>query len=164
MLVLTKDPIEIRALVASVQSRYASAAAAKGLLLECGVDRQVPPVVSGDARRVDQILANLIGNAIKFTAAGRVSLQVRWEPGAGDDGALLCTVADTGIGMGQEDIAKLFSLFTQADNSRSRSAGGSGLGLAVVRHVLDLMGGHVSVQSKPGIGSVFTVRIPCQHA
>ena len=163
-LVLAMAPFEPRAIVAGVQSRYASAAASKGLLLEAVVEPRVPAALAGDARRLEQILANLLGNAIKFTAAGRVSLQLQWEPGVHADGALLCTVADTGVGMATSDVAKLFSLFTQADGTHARSAGGSGLGLAIVRHLAGLMGGDVSVQSKPGIGSVFSVRIPFRQA
>jgi signal transduction histidine kinase len=102
------------------------------------------------------------GNAIKFTNAGRVSVQLRWEQAS--PGALLCTVADTGIGMGAAEVRQIFSLFEQVDGSHARSAGGSGLGLAIVRHLAGLMGGEVTVQSKPGIGSVFTVRLPLQPA
>lgn len=161
-LVIRNAAFEVRGLVKGVESRYASAAAAKGLLLECHVDAKVPAELVGDARRVDQILANLTGNAVKFTNAGRVSVQVRWEQGSGTPGALLFTVADTGIGMGAAEVRQIFSLFQQVDGSHARSAGGSGLGLAIVRHLAGLMGGDVSVQSKPGIGSVFTARLPLQ--
>ena len=163
-LVIRNAPFDIRGLVNGLESRYESAAAAKGLLLECHVDATVPAGLVGDARRLEQILANLTGNAIKFTNAGRVSVQLRWEQGPATPGALLCTVADTGIGMGAAEVRQIFSLFEQVDGSYARSAGGSGLGLAIVRHLAGLMGGEVTVQSKPGIGSVFTVRLPLQPA
>jgi signal transduction histidine kinase len=161
-LVIRNAPFDIRGLLNGVESRYAAAAAAKGLLLECHVDANVPAGLVGDARRLEQIFANLTGNAIKFTNAGRVSVQLRWEQAS--PGALLCTVADTGIGMGAAEVRQIFSLFEQVDGSHARSAGGSGLGLAIVRHLAGLMGGEVTVQSKPGIGSVFTVRLPLQPA
>ena len=161
-LALTRAPFDIRALVAGLQSRYAGTAASKGLLLECHVDAGVPAELMGDARRVEQILANLVGNAVKFTSAGRVSVQVRAEHGAGADASLVCTVSDTGVGIPAAEVGKIFSLFQQVDGSHARAAGGSGLGLAIVRHLSGLMGGEVSVQSKHGIGSVFTVRLPLQ--
>jgi signal transduction histidine kinase len=161
-LALTRAPFDIRALVAGLQSRYAGTAAAKGLLLECHVDAGVPAELMGDARRVEQILANLVGNAVKFTSAGRVSVQVRAEHEAGAEASLVCTVADTGVGMPAAEVGRIFSLFHQVDASHARNAGGSGLGLAIVRHLSGLMGGEVSVQSKQGIGSVFTLRLPLQ--
>ena len=81
---------------------------------------------------------------------------------AGADALLVCTVADTGVGIPAAEVGKIFSLFQQVDGSHARAAGGSGLGLAIVRHLSGLMGGEVSVQSKHGIGSVFTVRLPLQ--
>jgi signal transduction histidine kinase len=157
---LKSAPFEIRVLMAALQSRYAGAAAAKGLFLECDVDVAVPAAFMGDARRVEQVFANLVGNAIKFTTAGRVSVHVRWEHSAGVQAALVGTVSDTGMGIAAAEVDRIFSLFQQVDGSHARSAGGSGLGLAIVRHLAGLMGGEVSVQSKQGIGSVFTVRLP----
>ncbi len=157
-LLLKSAPFDIRGLVAGLQSRYAAAAAAKGLLLECHVDGLVPREFPGDARRIEQILVNLVGNAIKFTASGRVSLQLQWERGSAP--ALICTVADTGVGISAAALERIFTVFQQVDGSHARHAGGSGLGLAIVRQLCGLMGGNVSVQSTPGIGSVFTVRLP----
>jgi two-component system sensor histidine kinase SenX3 len=87
---------------------------------------------------------------------------VRAEHEAGAEASLVCTVADTGVGMPAAEVGRIFSLFHQVDASHARNAGGSGLGLAIVRHLSGLMGGEVSVQSKQGIGSVFTLRLPLQ--
>jgi signal transduction histidine kinase len=111
-----------------------------------------------DAMRLRQILLNLLSNACKFTKEGEVKLRAR-RVANGRDGIELA-VADTGIGMTPEQQAKLFEEFTQADASTARRYGGTGLGLAITRKLARMMGGDVTVQSEPGEGSVFTVRLP----
>ncbi|OAN44815.1 hybrid sensor histidine kinase/response regulator [Paramagnetospirillum marisnigri] len=133
----------------------------KGLHLEGWIDAAVPREVVGDPTRLRQVLSNLIGNAIKFTAHGGVSLRVS----LGDDGASLALlrfeVTDTGIGIAPEAAAGLFAEFVQADSSISRRYGGTGLGLSICKRLVEAMGGEIGLDSQPGRGSSFhfTVRV-----
>jgi signal transduction histidine kinase/CheY-like chemotaxis protein len=112
-----------------------------------------------DATKTRQALFNLLSNACKFTEHGTITLRVTREPGPGS-GHYVFQVRDTGIGMTAEQSDKLFKAFTQADPSTTRKYGGSGLGLAITRHFCKMMGGEISVQSAPGQGSTFTIRLP----
>jgi adenylate cyclase len=114
--------------------------------------------VTVDPMRLRQILLNLLSNACKFTKEGEVKLRARRVANGRD--WIELAVADTGIGMTLEQQAKLFEEFTQADASTARRYGGTGLGLAITRKLARMMGGDVTVQSEPGEGSVFTVRLP----
>jgi PAS domain S-box-containing protein len=132
----------------------------KNLELCIGVEPDVPRMLFGDALRLQQILVNLAGNAIKFTAQGEVSVLV--ERAGGDGAALVLrfTVRDTGIGMSEEQLARLFSPFTQADVSTTRRFGGTGLGLTISKGLIELLGGTVMVRSMAGEGSTFAFRLP----
>jgi len=134
----------------------------KGLVLTTSLEPAVRQRFHADAIRLRQILLNLLGNAIKFTEQGGVTVSARLLPGALPDGArqVAIEVADTGIGMNEETRARLFQKFTQADSSISRRFGGTGLGLAITRELLALMGGAIVVSSAPGQGSRFTVTVP----
>ncbi|MCW3475410.1 ATP-binding protein [Limobrevibacterium gyesilva] len=146
---------DIRGLLRGAIDMLAAAAAAKSLALEIDIADDVPLRAAGDARRLRQILLNLIGNAVKFTEAGHVRVSVTRqarEPGAVRLGF---TVADTGIGIAPEAQSRLFDEFTQADSSISRRFGGSGLGLAISRRLIERMGGSIEVESAPGLGSIF---------
>ena len=129
----------------------------KGLSLECTVAPGTPTQLRGDPVKLRQVLMNLIGNAIKFTERGRVTLSVS-SAAAADRGSTELTfdVADTGIGIPRDRLDEIFQSFTQADGSISRRYGGSGLGLSIVRSLAGLMGGEVRVRSEPGKGSVFS--------
>ncbi len=116
-----------------------------------------------DPRRLRQVLLNLLGNACKFTSAGEVTLRAHREPGAGEPW-LVIGISDTGIGMSEEEMDRLFREFTQADASTTRRFGGTGLGLAISQRFCQLMGGSIAVRSEPGAGSVFTVRLPITPA
>jgi signal transduction histidine kinase/DNA-binding response OmpR family regulator len=131
----------------------------KDLELVMIVDPAVPQGLVGDPLRVGQILTNLINNSIKFTEKGDICVSVSAIESTDDRILLALRVTDTGIGMTEEQIAKLFTAFTQADGSTTRKYGGTGLGLAIVKRLSELMGGSVSVKSEPGKGSVFTVTI-----
>ncbi len=113
----------------------------------------------GDANRLEQVLFNLIDNAIKFTRAGKVMVEVKVEAGEGHWRGLRFSVADTGIGLSTEEMERLFQPFFQVDASTTRRFGGAGMGLAVSRRLVALMDGHLSVESQPGRGSVFSFRI-----
>src|SRR5207302_923359 len=111
-----------------------------------------------DLTKVRQSLFNLLSNACKFTEGGTVRLEVARE--APDGGWFTFCVADTGIGMTPDHVGKLFKPFTQVDPSATRRFGGTGLGLAITRHFCEAMGGTIAVESKPGVGSSFTIRLP----
>ncbi len=130
----------------------------KGLELVSRFMPGVPLKLVGDQLRIRQVLINLVGNAIKFTGSGQVLVTVEKDPAT--DGTLHFSVADTGIGMTKETLARIFSNFTQADSSTTRKYGGSGLGLAIVKQLTHLMGGKVWVESEVGRGSVFHLVIP----
>ncbi len=120
---------------------------------------ELPPALMLDGARVRQVLINLLGNALKFTQAGSVELTVSWHIAA-----LVLEVRDTGPGIPDDAIARIFEPFEQADSSIAQRYGGTGLGLAITRNLVDLMGGTIDVASRPGLGSTFTVRLPAEIA
>lgn len=134
-------------------------AQSKGLELSVVADGPLPAAVVCDPVRLKQILVNLVGNAIKFTEQGRVTVRVRLE-GAPTDSRLVFDVQDTGIGMTAEQCSRLFGAFMQADTSTTRRFGGTGLGLRISRSLAQMLGGDVTVASRSGVGSTFTVVIP----
>ncbi len=140
---------------------FAAKASEKRIDLLYEVADGAPGSVRGDPTRLRQILVNLLGNALKFTAQGEVVLSVRPQPGPGPETELLFAVRDTGIGIPPEAIGRLFQSFTQVDASTTRKYGGTGLGLAISKRLAELMGGRMWVESEPGRGSTFyfTVRI-----
>ena len=130
-------------------------ARAKGLRLDLQIAGGVPKRVRGDARRLHQVLANLLANAVKFTSAGTVAVQVGATPA--EHGTVIhVAVADTGIGIDPESLQRMFEPFTQADVSMTRLYGGTGLGLAIAREIVELMGGTITAVSTPGRGSTFS--------
>jgi signal transduction histidine kinase/CheY-like chemotaxis protein/HPt (histidine-containing phosphotransfer) domain-containing protein len=152
---LEETVFDIRAVVRDAVELLGQEARAKGLELTYDVAENVPQRAGGDAHRLRQVLLNLIGNGIKFTTDGAVRVTVtrlRDEPGAVRIGF---AVSDTGIGIPPEAIGRLFTEFTQIDSSISRRFGGSGLGLAISRRLIERMGGTISVESVPGLGSTF---------
>jgi len=130
----------------------------KDIELTCEIGSDVPPVVRGDAGRLRQILLNLLGNALKFTHKGEVGVSVSGRP---DDQGFVLTFAvhDTGIGIAEDKLARIFEAFMQADTSTTRQYGGTGLGLAISGRLCELMGGRMRAESTPGAGSVFYFEI-----
>ena len=153
-------PMHVRDCVEDIGMALATQAAAKEIEIIVNVDPGVPDRVLGDPARLRQILTNLISNAIKFTQKGEVVVEV--FPLALQNGRALLSfeVRDTGIGMAPEVISQLFEPFVQADESSTRNYGGMGLGLAIVRRLVTLMGGRIDVSSRPGGGSAFTFSLP----
>ncbi|MBL8452321.1 MAG: response regulator, partial [Zoogloea sp.] len=139
----------------NVITYVAQKAQEKGLELILRIAPDVPQDLLGDPLRLGQILTNLLGNAVKFTPGGEVQLQVHCESRDGRHASLRFDVVDTGIGMSEEQIGRLFEAFSQADDSMTRRFGGTGLGLSISRHLVELMGGRLDVSSTPGIGSRF---------
>jgi signal transduction histidine kinase/CheY-like chemotaxis protein/HPt (histidine-containing phosphotransfer) domain-containing protein len=158
---LERIEMDLRAHVEEVATTQAAAAAAKRLELVVDVAPDLPARVLGDPGRIRQALANLVSNAIKFTAAGEVSIRIARERGPVND-LVRFSVRDTGIGLSREQQAKLFRPFAQADASTARRYGGTGLGLSIVKRLAELMSGEVGVTSAPGAGSTFwfTARLP----
>ncbi len=128
----------------------------KGLELFVEIDPAVPRRLVGDALRFEQVLNNLVGNAVKFTDAGEVHVRLSLLEHSHSEAVLQATVRDTGIGMDEEQAQRIFEAFTQADSSITRKFGGTGLGLAICQHLVRLMGGEIAVQSSPGRGSTFS--------
>jgi signal transduction histidine kinase len=140
-------------------------ARAKGLLLELELAADLPPAIWSDALRLQQILVNLVGNAIKFTEQGGVRLSVSHRPSPiGGEGQIAFEVIDSGIGIAPEDRERVFAPFSQADPSESRRYGGTGLGLAISRGLAQQLGGKLELESEVGRGSTFRLRIPLGSA
>ncbi|NMV41665.1 hybrid sensor histidine kinase/response regulator [Ralstonia insidiosa] len=153
-------PFDAAAVVREVAAIFEPIAQEKGLQFDCIVDDSVAPRYAGDPTRLRQIASNLLSNAIKFTNKGDVLIEIyAKEDGAGRQGIVI-GVSDSGIGMSPEQQARLFEPFVQADSTISRRFGGSGLGLALCRRLVDLMGGTIHLRSAPGDGSQFTVTLP----
>ncbi len=155
-------PFAPRALLDRLAALMSHRAAEKGLELRLDISDGIPAYLVGDALRLNQVLMNLLGNAIKFTAAGRIVLRAKALEADARTALLRFAVTDTGIGIAPEAQLSLFSPFTQADSSITRRFGGTGLGLAICKHLVDMMGGSLEVDSTPGRGSTFgfELRLP----
>jgi PAS domain S-box-containing protein len=154
-------PFDLAGCIEVSMDLVAAKAAEKGLELTYFQEDAVPAILMGDEIRLRQILINLLGNAVKFTEKGEVVLSVGCSPVEGGRVKLHFSVKDTGIGISQENLGKLFQSFTQVDSSTTRYYGGTGLGLAISRRLVEMMGGEISVESTPGKGSTFHFTILC---
>lgn len=159
------EPIGMQDVLAELDASLRPMAEVKGLRLHTQLDGSTPRVVHGDRVRLHQILRNLLANAIKFTDKGEVTLTVSSQ-GAQADGRhlLVFSVQDTGIGIDPAQHEQVFQAFQQLDGSTSRRFGGTGLGLAITRQLVLALDGDISLQSAPGQGATFTVRLPVQVA
>ena len=158
---LSEQPFDLVRLVRDVEEMIRVRTAAKGLDLVVDVDASVPAAVHGDEGKVRQILVNLLGNAVKFTEAGSVTLRAGWDEAHG--GRATLEVSDTGYGIADHELAALFDAFGQTESGR-RSTEGTGLGLALSRSFARAMGGEIDVRSRLGEGSTFTVELPLPAA
>jgi PAS domain S-box-containing protein len=161
---LEDEPFDLQQLVRDLSQMLAPQAVAKGIELIVQSAPGLPRMVNGDASRLRQILTNLLGNSIKFTAAGHVELKVFCTEQGSDRIRLSCTVQDTGIGIEPAALERLFTPFTQADASTTRRFGGTGLGLSIARRFVELMGGEIGVISTVAVGSTFWIEIPLRIA
>ncbi len=153
---------DLRAAVEESVGLLAERAHAKGLEIASLVKADVPIALRGDPGRIRQVLVNLLGNAVKFTEEGEVTLVVRLLEEKEDAAQVRFEVSDTGIGMMEEQRGRLFESFSQADASTTRRYGGTGLGLAISKQLVELMGGQIGVQSEPGVGSTFWFVLPLE--
>jgi signal transduction histidine kinase/CheY-like chemotaxis protein len=165
---LEEIPVNLEELLQETMSIFAFKAAEKNIELNYHVSEALPGNITGDFHRIKQVLVNLLGNAIKFTASGEILVLAQpvlhQHPVTGERAWLHISVRDTGIGIPAEKLPQLFLAFTQADTSTTRKYGGSGLGLAISRKLCQLMGGDISVTSEPGVGSNFYLEIPLRAA
>ena len=154
------DPREVAERVAEMFSQHA---AAGGLELLLKISTDMPVSVLGDGNRLRQILINLVGNAFKFTLKGQIKICAEFLK-SDASGWLVCSVADTGIGISAENQKKLFRKFSQVDDSSTRKFGGTGLGLSISKALVEIMGGSISLESGEGKGSVLSFRLPCAQS
>jgi len=153
-------PFNLRERVGDVMKMMALRAHAKGLELACRIEQDVPDLVVGDPTRLSQILINLVGNATKFTDEGEIVLRVTCDNCKDGVAELKFTVGDTGIGIAEDKLARIFDAFTQADASTTRRFGGTGLGLTISSRLVHLMGGRIWAESELGRGSTFHFIVP----
>ena len=161
---IEQRPFDLPALLANLDSLMGRAARAKGLTLRIDAPAPPPPMLLGDGLRVEQVLFNLAGNAIKFTAQGEVAVRVRVVESNTTAVRVRFEVRDTGIGIAADVLPRLFAPFTQGDASIGRRFGGTGLGLSICKRLVELMGGCIGAESEHGIGSQFWCEIPFARA
>ncbi len=162
-LALETVDFDMRAMVEDALDLVAESARKKGLECGCFAAPDVPQMVKGDPGRIRQVLLNLLGNAVKFTAHGSVSVHVSVDETVGFPSRIRFEVTDTGVGVPTHVQQRLFQPFTQADASTTRKYGGTGLGLAISRHLAEAMGGEVGIRSVPGHGSTFWFTVRVEH-
>lgn len=151
----------IKVMADEVMGMMDMAASQRGLILKYECDKRIPCGYNGDDGRLKQILLNILSNAIKFTSKGYVRAYITGKPGKNaEEEVLIFYVEDTGCGIREEDLSKIFEDFRQVDSKRNRSAEGTGLGLAIVKHLVELMGGTIEVKSTYGKGTTVTIMIP----
>ena len=151
------------ALVRKMDALFRAQCLAKGIELQIDLDAQMPSELFGDVVRIEQVLINLVSNAIKFTSRGSVRVMIKPDQSEAPDCTIVVTVADTGIGISEDALTRLFQPFSQADGSITRRFGGTGLGLAISKRLVEMMGGKISARSRSGIGSTFMFTVVCQR-
>ena len=161
LLILSPEPFELAHVLKSTRNMMLTAADNKDLALKLDYADDLPKFIMHDKLRLRQILTNLIGNAIKFTKAGSVT--IRAEISADNQKNFKISVIDTGIGIPEDRQGMIFDEFVQAERDTDRSYGGTGLGLAISRKLVEMMGGDISLQSTPGVGSTFSIELPMEE-
>lgn len=154
------EPFDLHYELQSVGRLFRGQAEEKRIALVVRIGSGVPEIVRGDAGLLRQVMINLVGNALKFTADGSVTISAEPDLAVGDRTAVAFEVSDTGIGIGPENLDRIFRMFEQEDNSFTRRYRGAGLGLAIVKSIVGLLGGAIQVRSTPGLGSCFSFTIP----
>ena len=159
---LANETFELREVIQEVSELVGALASAKGLDLIVRVDEAFPVSIGGDSHRLRQILTNLAGNAVKFTEKGQLEIVARLESETESHVVARVEVKDTGIGIPEDKLGLLFQAFSQTDSSNARKFGGTGLGLTISKHIVEMMGGEIGVRTRVGEGSTFwfTARLP----
>jgi len=157
---IRRNVIDLPALLELVEGMFSLQTLKKGVSYVTRVDDGVPQYIVGDAQRLRQVLVNLVGNAVKFTDAGHIHVSATIVARIGDDRSIRFEVADTGQGISEEFQARIFERFRQADDSAQRRYAGTGLGTAIARNLVELMGGEIGLYSRYGAGSRFWFKIP----
>ncbi len=157
---LESKPFEVEDLLDSIRSVFSLQADKKGIQFFCETDANVPPVILGDVNRIRQILVNLVGNAIKFTDTGYIKLCLTSMHDRQQRSIIRFEVHDSGIGIRKAAVPYIFDRFRQADDSAQRAHGGTGLGTAIAKHLVEMMGGQIGLDSEYGHGSTFWFTIP----
>ncbi|RYE28438.1 MAG: PAS domain S-box protein, partial [Sphingobacteriaceae bacterium] len=160
MLKLEKIPFELHESIKQIYLSYKPLADEMGIGLQCNIDPATPAFLLGDPLRLNQIISNLVNNAIKFTSAGGVSINVNGQQKEENTFELQVEVTDTGIGIPADKLQDVFKSFTQSSTSTTRKYGGTGLGLAIVKELAEMQNGEVQLESKLNEGSTFRVKIP----
>ena len=158
--IIEKTDFDVHALAESAIEIARGLPGADGLNIGMAFAGDIPAVLSGDGERLNQVLLNLLGNAVKFTERGAITLSAAIVEQSTDTVRIRYSVTDTGVGIAPEMQARLFQPFEQGDTRLARRKGGTGLGLAICKRVIDLMGGKIGVQSEPGHGSTFWFELP----
>lgn len=157
---INEEPYHFNSLLHDVLSIIEFRMRDKSVKLIVNIDPEVPRVLIGDELRIRQILINLLNNAVNFTHKGSVTLNIKWVKNSENTGVMEVEVKDTGIGISEENMGKLFKAFGQIDTRKNRNVEGTGLGLAISKSLLDLMGGSIWATSEPDIGSTFSFTLP----
>jgi two-component system sensor histidine kinase RpfC len=160
---IERAPFDLHQLFSDTARLFTVPAEAKALRLDLLIDPNVPSQVIGDPAHLRQVLTNLLSNAVKFTERGSITITVDALEIGGAQTRLRCTVSDTGIGIGQDALPHIFERFRQADDGATRKYGGTGLGTAISKNLIELMGGHIDVDSHLGQGSRFWFELPMQQ-
>ena len=160
---LVEGAVDMRDVVENATDMQRADAITKGLSLTTSIAADVPASLMGDAGRLRQVMINLVGNAVKFTQTGEVTVKVTVEDADDESVSLRCEVRDTGVGIAADQLQRVFEAFAQADDSSTRRKGGTGLGLAIARQLMELMGGKIGVISQPGKGSLFWFTVPLRR-
>ncbi len=157
---IKEEIFDVKAAIEETVAAQVPAATNKGLSLDVSFGNNIPKLVKGDGQRIQQVLNCLLSNAIKFTSEGGVRVKIAAMDDANEQIKIRIAVADSGIGISEANMGKLFIRFSQVDSSDTRKYGGSGLGLVITKQIVELMNGNISVQSKEGVGSTFIAEIP----
>lgn len=156
-IIINKENIKLTEILESIHATCDFFATDKGLQFKITAQDSIPEIIYTDRIRLEQILTNLAINAIKFTESGSVTIDV-----SGNHSLLIFSVTDTGIGMNEKDLSKIFEMFTQGDSTHTRKYGGSGIGLTIAKELTTLLGSKLEVESKEGVGTKFTLKIPLE--
>ncbi len=157
---IKEEIFDVRAAIEETVAAQVPAATNKGITLDVSFGNNIPKLVKGDGQRIQQVLNCLVSNAIKFTSEGGVRVKIAVMDDSMEQIRIRMAVADSGIGISEANMGKLFIRFSQVDSSDTRKYGGSGLGLVISKQIVELMNGNISVQSKEGVGSTFIAEIP----